>query len=186
MDQGLIPQRYARALYKVALERKCSEPLYEMLKRMADAFAAEPTLNHVIENPYVDAARKQSLLLTAAGITPDDKTPATDTLVDFIKLLVQNKRIDYVRDCAIAYIALYRKERKISTVKVTSAAPLTAEASEKIRKIVSERNPEGTLEYDEIVDPDLIGGFTISIDNTLLDASIKNELKQLRLKLLSH
>ncbi len=186
MDQGLIPQRYARALYKVALERKCTQPLYDIMKRMAESFAAQPDLGHVIENPYVDAERKQSLLLTAAGISPDDKDTAVDTLVDFIKLLSRNKRIEFVRECAIAYIALYRKECNISTVKVTSAAPLTAEASEKIRKIVSDRNPDGVLEYEEIVDPELIGGFTILIDNTLLDASIKNELKQLRLKLLSH
>ena len=34
-------------------------------------------------------------------------------------------------------------------------------------------------------DPDIIGGFTVDIDNERLDASVKNELKQLRLKLLS-
>lgn len=186
MDQGLIPQRYARALYKVTLERSCSQPLYDIMKKMADSFAAEPELGHVIENPYVDAERKQSLLLTAAGISSDDKDIATETLIDFIKLLIQNKRIEYVRECAIAYIDLYRKERNISTVKVTSAASLTPEASEKIRKIVSERNPDSILEYEETVNPDLIGGFTILIDNNMLDASIKNELKQLRLKLLSH
>lgn len=186
MDQGLIPQRYARALYKVALERKCTEPLYELMKRIADAFAAQPQLGHVIENPYVAAERKQQLLLTAAGIEATDKTPAAETLVDFIKLLQQNKRIEFTRDAAIAYIAIYRKACNISTVKVTSASPLEATASEKIKKIIAVRNPQGVLEYEETVDPDLIGGFTITIDNERLDASIKNELKQLRLKLLSH
>ena len=40
------------------------------------------------------------------------------------------------------------------------------------------------MEYDTHVNPDLIGGFTVSIDNERLDASVKNELKQLRLNLL--
>ena len=71
-------------------------------------------------------------------------------------------------------------------MKVSSASPLEATASEKIKKIIAVRNPQGVLEYEETVDPDLIGGFTITIDNERLDASIKNELKQLRLKLLSH
>ncbi|MBO8476635.1 MAG: F0F1 ATP synthase subunit delta, partial [Bacteroidetes bacterium] len=37
----------------------------------------------------------------------------------------------------------------------------------------------------EIVNPSLIGGFTIKVDSLLLDASISNELRNLRLKLLS-
>ena len=41
------------------------------------------------------------------------------------------------------------------------------------------------LEYNVVVDPALIGGFTIKVDYYLLDASISNELRNLRLKLLS-
>ncbi len=40
------------------------------------------------------------------------------------------------------------------------------------------------MEYDFKIDPELIGGFTVNIGSERLDASIKNELKQLRLKLL--
>ena len=42
------------------------------------------------------------------------------------------------------------------------------------------------MEYSFVTDPDLIGGFVVTIDNRQLDASVKNELKQLRLKLLSN
>lgn len=42
------------------------------------------------------------------------------------------------------------------------------------------------MEYSERVDPELIGGFVVNIDNERLDASVSNEFKQLRLKLLSN
>ena len=42
-----------------------------------------------------------------------------------------------------------------------------------------------TLEQSFKVDKDLIGGFTINVDGQVLDASVKNELSKLRLKLLS-
>ena len=42
------------------------------------------------------------------------------------------------------------------------------------------------LEYTEAVDASLIGGFTVKVDSKLLDASISNELRKLRLKLLSN
>lgn len=41
------------------------------------------------------------------------------------------------------------------------------------------------MEYMSVVNPDLLGGFTVNIGNEKLDASIANELKQLRLNLLS-
>ncbi len=40
------------------------------------------------------------------------------------------------------------------------------------------------MEYSSRVNPDLIGGFTVTIDNRKLDASVSNELKQLRVSLL--
>lgn len=189
MNQGLIPQRYARALYKVALERNCTERLYTIMKTLEQSFTDHSELSRVMENPFVSAAEKKSLLLTATGIdakasTAGDK--AIDTLVDFINLLDRNRRIDFMRGIALAYIDIYRKACNISTVTVTSAAPLQPQATSRLMEIIKARNPEGTIEYSERVDPNLIGGFTIAIDNQRLDASIKNELKQLRLKLLSH
>ena len=42
------------------------------------------------------------------------------------------------------------------------------------------------MEYSSSVDPSLIGGFTVSVGNERIDASISNELKQLRLNLISN
>ncbi len=39
MDQGLIPRRYAKALYEVGEERNDNETLYGLMQRLADAFS---------------------------------------------------------------------------------------------------------------------------------------------------
>lgn len=188
MNQGLIPQRYAKALYKVAIERKCTEPLYSMMKNLNGSFESNPDLGRAIENPFVAADKKRQLLCTAAAVdtlTGRDDV-ASNTFTDFVTLLERNKRIEYARGTALAYIDRYRKERNISTVTVTSASTLDTATSARLMSIIKSQHPDGTIEYQEKVDPELIGGFTIAIDNMRLDASIKNELKQLRLKLLSH
>ena len=41
------------------------------------------------------------------------------------------------------------------------------------------------MEFIATINPALLGGFVVNIDNERLDASIKNELEQLRLKLTS-
>ena len=67
MDNGLIPGRYAKALYKLAVEKGNSEEVYEEMKSVVAAFETTPGLEKVLSNPFVDRSEKEKLLLTAAG-----------------------------------------------------------------------------------------------------------------------
>lgn len=180
MNDGLIPRRYAKALLKFADERGAASQCYELMKRLSVSFEINPELSTAIANPFVDGATKTQLLDTAAG------AGKTDVVYhDFIKLLLRNNRVDSMRHIAMAYIDLYRKANNIYPVEITSAAPLGKKEMERIHALIDSHVKDGTIEYTEKVDPDLIGGFVITIDSERLDASLKNELKQLRLKLLS-
>lgn len=183
MDQGLIPRRYAKALLEVSDSRGESAALYSQMTRLQTAFEAEPELGRTVANPFVGFAEKAGLLETAAGVKPGDKDAAT--FVDFVRLLVRNRRIDLMREMTKAYIELYRLKNNIVRVEVESAAPLTEEARKRLRAIIAKKMPsDGTIEFVEKVEPGLIGGFVININNERLDASVKNELERLRLNLL--
>ena len=63
---------------------------------------------------------------------------------------------------------------------------MTKAEVERIKAIVSQHLPEKSkMEFTAAVNQELLGGFVVNIDNERLDASIKNELEQLRLKLTS-
>ena len=62
---------------------------------------------------------------------------------------------------------------------------IRAREMKRLKALIESHVGGATVEYETAVDPDLIGGFVVKIDSERLDASIKNELKQLRLKLLS-
>lgn len=182
MDQGLIPRRYARALFKAARERSQEKQMYQLTGRLAESFINEPRLNEVMANPFIDAADKTRLIYTAAGADPK-----SDSLFsDFLSLLIKNRRLDMIRDIAIAYRDIYRRENKISRVTVTSAAPLAPTVEQRLKALIEKHLPAGgSMEYRALTDPSLIGGFTIAIDNQRLDASVANELKQLQLSLIT-
>lgn len=180
MNDGLIPRRYAKALYKFALEKGESEHVYELMRRLAESFSAEPSLQSVLGNPYVDDADKCALLCTASGATDADAV-----FNDFLKLLVENRRIAFAREIALAYVSIFREENAIYMVTVESAAPLDKNEEGRIRALVEKHLGGGKLEFNTSVNPELIGGFVVSVGNDRIDASISNELKQLRLNLLS-
>ncbi len=70
-------------------------------------------------------------------------------------------------------------------VHVESAAPLAPDEEKRLRRLVERHIGDDAMEFTTGVDPSLIGGFTISVDNERLDASISNELRQLRQNLIS-
>ncbi len=181
MNEGLIPRRYAKALFKFALEKGQQERIYSLMHPLEEAFAKQQGLQQTIANPFVADADKRSLLMTASGATPQD-----DCFADFLSLLFANNRIQAVRSIALAYMSIYRKTNNICRVEVVSAAEIPQSEENRLRRLIERQLDGGTMEYARRVDPDLIGGFVVNIDSQRLDASIKNELKQLRLKLLSN
>lgn len=180
MNDGLIPMRYAKAIYEVACEKGCAQPMYTLMKELLDRFAEQPSLYEVLANPYVAVDDKMALLLTASAASgvPDA------FLKDVYKLLASNRRIDMTRDIAAAYVKLYRKVNHISEVKITSASPMGEKEAKRLTSLIEKHLNGATMETSWAVDPSLIGGFSVSIDNERIDASVSNELKQMRLNLI--
>lgn len=176
MNQGLIPARYAKALYKLASEQGTAERLYGLMRTLCQSFEQQPALGAVMANPFVGADDKRALVMTAAGA---DK--ATDqAFADFVTLLIRNRRIDLLRQAALAYIQLYRQAHDIFAVTVTTAAPMPEQLRQRITSLVQSHLKGATLELDQRIDPDLIGGFTIQMASERLDASVRTQLQQLR------
>lgn len=181
MDKGLIPRRYAKALYEVALQRKDDANIYALMQTLAASFADQDKLASTLANPFISGADKKALLTAAAG----GKDAAADpTFADFLKLLEQNGRLDMAREIALAYIDIYRAENHIFKVTVTSAAPLSDAEKQRLQTIIRKHIGTGTLECDYRIDPSLIGGFAVTLGSERLDASVANQLKQMRLQLL--
>ena len=178
MNEGLIPRRYAKALYEVAAEHSRETSLYGLMTTLLQEADSHSGLQRTLANPYVTDADKDKLLTTAAG------ADASDTVfAQWLGLLAANRRYGMAPDIARAYVQCYRAEKNIFPVTVTSAAPLAPAESERIKALIQTHIGDATMEYKQQIDPALIGGFTIDIASERLDASVRNTLEQMRLQL---
>ncbi len=181
MNEGLIPRRYAKALFEYATEKLVATQIYGLMQNLEFNFAQAQSLQTIVSNPFASSADKVKLLTTAAGATAEDVVYA-----DFLTLLSTNKRIDMVRSIAMAYQEIYRKANNIYQVEVVTASELSSQDESRMKSLIRTHLNGGEMEYSHRIDPTLIGGFIVNIGSERLDASISNELKQLRLKLLSN
>lgn len=180
MNDGLIPMRYAKAIYQVALEKGYAAQMYTLMKNLVSQFIAQPDFQQALSNPFIPVTDKTSALVTATEGLGVPKSYITDV----IKLLATNRRIDMTRAIADAYVRLYRRVNNICEVVITSAVPMAKDESERLISVVAKHLNGASMEPRWVTDSALIGGFSVSVGNERIDASISNQLNQLRLNLI--
>ncbi|MBQ8565331.1 MAG: F0F1 ATP synthase subunit delta [Bacteroidaceae bacterium] len=178
MNEGLIPRRYAKALYKYAQEQQCTQQVYADSQRLEEAFATHPALTKALGNPALSATEKEQLLVAAAG------TDAGKAILRFINLVILNHRETYFRAAMLDFQEVYRKENNIARVTITTATTMNDDIVARIKNLLKTQLDK-ELEFVYVTDPALIGGFILRVESMQLDASIQNELKKLRVKLLN-
>lgn len=179
MSDGLIPRRYAKALFKFTEERGCSGAVYEEMKTVIDAFESNPQLGKMMGNPFMSDEDKSRLLLAAAGDSLEDSYRG------FVRLVIEKRRTPWMEQMALCYRDIYREKNNISRAVITTAVKLPGAEMKRLQDLVRGSFKGTTLEFTEKVDSDIIGGFVIDVDSVRMDSSLRNEIENIRLTLLS-
>ena len=102
-------------------------------------------------------------------------------LSDLVSVLVKNKRLEDVKLVLHRFTELYNSSRGRRLVTLRTAVP-APELQRRVKDLLQERFG-GEIVLDAEVDPDLIGGFKLTIDDKLLDASVSHQLEEIRRQL---
>jgi len=163
---------YARALFEVASERDVLDTVREQLAQFVDALSADRLLEVFFVSPYFSIQEKKDGL----GRMVEG---ADEAFMNFLQTLVERDRMPEIAHIRARYQELWDAERKLLPVEVTSAVALDEETVRSIgERIGSETG--NTIQLTTVVDPDMVGGIVLRVGNTVLDASIRTRLEQLR------
>jgi F-type H+-transporting ATPase subunit delta len=167
-----LAQVYARSLFQVAREHGKLDVLREQLAQFVDALDANRELAVFFFSPYFSTKEKQEgLQRLLDGADP--------ILLNFLGLLIENHRMPVIFRISHEYERLWDEENKTLPVEITSAIALDEQTTASLGRTIGERaGRKVTLAAH--VDPDIIGGIIVRVGNSILDASIRNRLEQLR------
>ena len=170
MDE--LARVYARSLFEVALEQGKLDLIREQLGQFADALNDNRQLAVFFFSPYFSTAEKQEAL---AGVL-DGADPA---FLNFLSLLIENHRMPVIFRVRQQYEKLWEEENRMLPVEITSAVALDEKTTEDLGRTIGERAGR-RVTLSSRVDPDILGGIILRVGNSILDASIRNRLEQLR------
>ena len=172
MAGARVAIRYAKATLSLATDRKKAGAVNNDMKLIVSTIAQNKNLNDALQSPVISALAKRSVLLEVFKNT--DKT--TLSLID---TLVTNNRIAIFGYVAEKYLQLYDKANGIEVATVTTAIPLTDALKQKVLAKAKELTGKD-VEVQSIVDENIIGGFILRVGDIQYNASIKNQLNQLK------
>lgn len=167
-----IAQVYARSLFNVASEQDNVEVVREQLGQLADALDENQDLRLFCFSPYFSSEEKKRGLQAAIS----DVDPAVER---FLMLLVENERLPLIGRIRREYDRLCDQAEDLLAVTVTSAVALDPAVISRLVEQISEQTGS-RVELTEEVDPSIVGGVVLRVGNSILDASIRNRLENLR------
>jgi F-type H+-transporting ATPase subunit delta len=167
-----IAQVYSRSLFEVAKEQGKLDEVREQLGQLADAVAENRDLQVFFFSPYLSTEEKKDGLHKALE-------GADETLLNFLELLVEKHRMPAIFRIRRQFDELWEEENRRLPVTVTSAIELDESTVRQIGDAIGEQTGRH-IELTSKVDPDILGGIVLRVGNSILDASIRNRLEQLR------
>ncbi len=169
-----IAKRYARAFFGIAREDGLYEKYYNELTLFSSIIKESKDLKELLLNPVFGQDEKRAvvdLLLKKIDIST--------VTANFLRLLVDKRRIGILSDIESCYRKLMDDALKKIRVDVKTAFPLSAELSEKLQKRMEDITGR-KVEMAVSEDASLLGGIVVGVGDTLYDGSIKTQLHNIR------
>lgn len=173
MNQSKVTSRYSKSLLQLSIEKNCLEKSYVDMVLFMQTCLESKELRLLLRNPIIKSEKKRTILNKIF------KNKVGSISMDFIDVIVRNKRESLLSLIASNFISQYKKYKNIEEVIVTTAIPLEEKLKKRIVEYIKkDRNID--VELTEIIDEKIIGGTIIRMGDKQLDASVSSEISELR------
>lgn len=180
MQNPRLAGRYAKSLLDLATELNQLDAVCADMKLLQEIGKTNPDFTALLRSPIIKPSTKEKILdAVVAG-------KIGNTTATFIKLLVNKGRESFLLEIANAFVDQYNTVKGIYKVKLTTAAPVGDDIKDHIVNKVKSSTPIRNIELETVVNEELIGGFTLEMQDTLVDASIQRDLKDIKKQFLEN
>jgi F-type H+-transporting ATPase subunit delta len=176
MNDSKISVRYARALFQTALEKNLLDKVNQDMILLSE-ICKSPETKEFLGSPVIPPSKKEDILHKMLGGNVEKIT------LSLIDLIVKNGRESYLPSIARDFIHDTKKFRGITDSVLTTAVKVDAKVRKQIIDLISSVFMTN-VELKETIDPEIVGGFILQVDDSYIDASIKNKLRKIKKELI--
>ncbi len=173
MSNRSLARRYAQALFLSSQEKSLLDEVEAELKMVVESIEGSEDLSEIINGYLVPPEGKKAVLVKLFEGKISSQT------MNFLKLVVDKNREEHLQEMFTEYKVLADTARKMLEAEVITAAELSPQIQETIKKGLSgHTGKEVSLKI--AVDPSLLGGIKIRIGDKVYDGSARRQLQSLK------
>ena len=172
-----ITERYAGALFELALSEKKLDAVEKDLSRFDAMLNGSQDLMRMVRSPVFSA--DEQLKAVDAILS---KSRISGLAANFIRVIARNRRLYTMPQMLSAFRKLIARHKGEEAADVTVARPLTA-AQKKELAAALKAVAGKSVSINEAVDPSILGGMIVKIGSRQIDTSLKTKLSSLKLSL---
>ncbi len=165
--------RYAKAILQKANENNTEAVVFGDMQSVYKTIEDSRELQAVLQSPVIKANDKKDALLKIFN----GQSEATHSLIN---ILIANKRASLLGSVAKSYVDIYNDQQGVKAATVITAVPLTPEIETKVLAKVKELTGSDMVTLKSEIDSDIIGGFILRMGDIQYNASIANQLGNLK------
>ena len=167
-----IASKYATALYELALENNQLDIYQEQTRFVLNSFEENEEFLDVLNSKFLSVKEIHEIIeKTYVGVEQD--------IISLLKIIVENHRVNLLKDIFVSFNSLCNSYKGITEGMLFSAFPLDKKTIADIELAIGKK--EGRkISLIFKIDPSLIGGVKVVINNHIYDGSVKNKLAEMK------
>ena len=169
-------KRYVQAVVELAREKGSFDTWQRDLAKL-DSLVSDEEVRTYLENPSIQSSAK----VRAVDAVLQDAEPEVRNL---LHMLIERRKVDLIPEIVRRFDEAVLAERGIALVDVTTADPLNDAGKDLVKRELS-RLLGKDIELRLHTDPEIIGGFVARAGDQVIDASVLQQLRRLRTRLVA-
>lgn len=176
MSNHRVASRYAKSILELSLEKGRLEEVHTDFNRLTALAKSNRELSVVLNNPVVKSDKKLSIL---KALFQNEVDPIT---VTFFEIVSRKNRENILLDVAVEFEHQYNIHKSIQVAEVTTTFEIDDELRKEFKEVVKEISGKDSVQLMEKINPDMIGGYILRINDRQIDESLSSKLRQLKSK----
>ncbi len=172
MKDLLAASRYANALVEISRLTHEDQVIETELESFSTALKKSPELEEFFKNPQLSLEQKRKFLMR---IYQDRNHEIYETLLNFFMILFEKQRFYLIHEIAVSFKKIADEARGQGMAEIQTAVPLDSQSESAIISRL-EAMAGYKIRVKKEIDPALIGGVVVKLNNQILDGSIRNRL----------
>lgn len=167
-----VINNYVEALYYSTNNSLDRTQIEKDLQKFVKISNDNSNLKKILKDPRIEEEVKFEIIDEIVG-------KENNLLLNFLKLLVKEKRVNLIERMLLEYEKMMRNSKKELFIKIIVSSEIDDNQIDKIIQKFKDIYKVSTVKYSIEINEEILGGIKVVVGNTVYDASIKRQLDQI-------